>query len=595
MARRPPVRASRRLPWFAPAGVGLLAFLLYLPATGYDFTFDDGVIVERNPAVQEWGHWKLILYSDYWPAAHSALYRPLTILSFGVERLIHGSSPAGFHVVNVILHSLVSVLVLMIATELTGPGWAAVLAAVLFAVHPIHTEVVSGVVGRAELLSSVLALWAFWLYLRKLRATEAQPRTIAGMLFLFFLALCAKENVIVLPALLLIWELSRSGGQTRLAGLSRFLRNPVFWGSLIAAAAFQLLRIAVLGGLRASLNPNPSFVENPLSREPASLRILNSVINQAHGLWLHVFPHPLVADYSYRTFQLHTDWLTLGLASMSVLLLVVLALWALRSETAGNLAFASSWYVLAILPTSNIPFVLGTIFGERHYYFPSVGFCLCVAVLWKIAANQKLQDWSLPRAVSGKIMLGATAAVLFAFCTVTWLRNPAWQNNLALFTDTAAKAPSNVKAHLWLGDALVQSGDMAAGIAEYRKALEIYPQYEAAAANLMVPLSRLGRLNEAIEAGEKARTLFPQENATVLYNLALNYLEAGDSLRFLEYIRRVLAIDPQSSLAQVQLGMYYLQQEGNRQEAKKHFEEALRLNPNLPEAPLIHSWFPDIH
>jgi tetratricopeptide (TPR) repeat protein len=595
MARRASVRASNRLPWFAPLGIGLLAFLLYLPTIGYDFTFDDGVIVERNPAVQEWGHWKLIFNSDYWPAARSALYRPLTILSFAVERLLHGSSPVGFHLVNVILHSLVSVLVLMIAAELTGPGWAAVLAAVLFAVHPIHTEVVSGVVGRAELLSSLLALWAFWLFLRRLRGGKAPPRTLAGMLLLFFLALCAKENVIVLPALLLVWELSQCSQQTKLAGLRECVRKPAFWGSLVAAALFVLLRTAVLGGLGASLNPNPPFVENPLSREPVSLRVLNATISQAHGLWLHVFPHPLLADYSYRTLAMHTNWLAPGFLSASALVLLVLALWLLRSEAAGNLAVASSWYILAILPTSNIPIVLGTVFGERHYYFPSVGFCLFAAALWKMAASRERQDWTLPKAISRRIVMGATGAVLLAFCIVTWMRNPAWENNLALFADTVAKAPSNAKARLWLGDALVQSGNMVAGIAEYHKALDIYPQYGAAFANIMVPLSRLGRLSEAIEAGEKARALFPQENVFILYNLALDYLEVGDSLQFLEHIKRVLTIDPQNSLAQVQLGMYYLQHVGNRQEARKHFEDALRNNPNLPEAALIRSLFPDIH
>jgi tetratricopeptide (TPR) repeat protein len=594
MRRKPPIAPSDRLPCFTPLGVGVLAFLLYLPTVGYDFTFDDGVIVERNPAVQEWGHWNLIFFSDYWPGAQSALYRPLTILSFALERSIHGSSPAGFHLLNVILHSFVSALVLLIAAELIGSGWAAVLAAALFAVHPIHTEVVSGVVGRAELLSSALALWAFWVYLRRMRGGKAPLSTLAVVLLLFFLALCAKENVIVLPALLLLCELSRRGEQTRMGGLLKFVRNPVFLGSLVAASLFLLLRTVVIGGFRASFYPNPPFVENPLSGEPAFLRLLNAIINQAHGLRLHVFPQPLIADYSYQTLQIHSGWLTPGFLLMAVLSVLVLAVWALRGKSAGNLAFASSWYVLAILPASNILFTVGTIFGERLYYFPSVGFCLSAAVLWEMLADRYLQGWKVPQAPSGRIVLGVALAVLLAFGSLTWLRNPAWQNDLALFRDTVAKAPSNAKARLWLGDTLVRSGNIAESVAEYRKALEIYPEYGAATANMVVPLTRLGRLDEAIEAGEKARKLFPQENAVVLYNLALAYLKAGSPIRFLEYIQRVLKIDPQNDSAHFQLGMYYLQHEGNRQEARKHFAEALRLNPNLPQAALIRSWFSDL-
>jgi len=450
------------------------------------------------------------------------------------------------------------------------------------------------VVGRAELLSSALALWALWVYLRKNRGGKAPLSMLVGVLLLFFLALCAKENVIVLPVLLLLWELSRQGERTRMAGLSDFVRKPVFLNLLAAATLFLLLRTVVFGGVRASFYANPPFVENPLSREPASLRLLNAIINQAHGLRLHVFPHPLIADYSYRTLQVHSSWLTPGFLLMAGIAALVFVLWAVRGKSAGNLAFASSWYVVAVLPTSNILFTLGTIFGERLYYFPSVGFCLSAAVLWEMLANRHLQGWRIPQAPSGRIVLGIPLAVLLAFVALTLLRYPTWQNDLALFTDTVAKAPSNAKARLWLGDALVRSGNMADSIAEYRKALEIYPEYGAAAANVVVPLTGLGRLDEAIKAGEKARTLFPQENPVILYNLALAYLKAGNPVGFLDCIQGVLKIDPQNHSAQFQLGMYYLRHEGNRQEARKHFAEALRLNPSSPQAPLIRSIFPDL-
>ena len=590
MPHKPPNAARTRLPWSSCLAVGMLAVLIYLPTLGYEFTFDDSVIVERNPAVQELGRWKLIFFSDYWPAAHSALYRPLTTLSFAMERWVHGSRPAGFHLLNVILHAFTSALVLLIAAELIGPGLGAVLAAALFAAHPIHTEAVCGVVGRAELLSSALALCALYLCLRQGNNEKASRWTVAGISLLFFLALCSKENVVILPVLLLLWELSRRTGQRAMVKLKRISRSPSFRGVLAAAAAFLLLRTAVFGGFRVSLVPNPPFVENPLAYESSLTRILNAVVNQAHGLRLHVFPHPLIADYSYQTLERHSSWLDPGLLLMAALAILILLVWTMRNQTAGNLAFAASWYALAILPVSNIPFALGTIFGERLYYLPSAGFCLCVAVLWDRFAVRDRQGWSIPKTSSGKALMCAALAAVFALSTVTWLRNPTWQSNLTLFSDTVAKAPSNVKARLWLGDALVLSGNPAAGVAEYRKALAIYPQYGGAAANLLVALTRTGKLEEAIEIGEKARTLLPQQNETVLYNLALVYLKVGNKARFLQCIQDVLRINPQSDSAHLQLGMYYLQQERNGQEARMHLQEALRLNPDLPQAALIRQW-----
>ncbi len=593
MVRKAASQATVRLPWLIPAGIGLLAFLLFLPSIDYDFTFDDGVIVARNPAVQEWGHWKLVLFSDYWPSSQTALYRPLTILSFALERLIHGSEPSGFHLVNVVLHSLVSVFVLFITLELTKSGWGALLAAALFAVHPLHSEVVCGIVGRAELLSSLFALCAILLYLRRARRGKSSRFTTAWVSLLFFLGLCSKENVIVLPMLLLLWELSRND-QKRSAAALRLFRQPAFWGLLTAALGYLLLRMMALGGFRAPLIPNPPFVENPLSAEQAATRIISGVADQAHGLLLHVIPFPLVADYSYRTLQLHSHWYAPGFLVMAAAAIGAAGLWLSRGRTTSNLALGSAWYLVAVLPASNIPFIIGTIFAERLFYFPSVGFCICVAVLWEMVARRSLREWTVPRELFGRMVLGFGTLLILTLCVLTAYRSPAWRNDLALFTDTVAKAPENVKARLWLGDAFVKSGNPAAAVEQYQKALEIYPKYAAAGANMVVPLSQLRRLNEAIEAGERARSLFPQDNATVLYNLALVYLENGNPLRFLQLMQHLLELDPQNSYAHFQLGMYYLQHEGNRQAAREHFAETLRLDPQFAQANLIRSFFPDL-
>jgi tetratricopeptide (TPR) repeat protein len=106
----------------------------------------------------------------------------------------------------------------------------------------------------------------------------------------------------------------------------------------------------------------------------------------------------------------------------------------------------------------------------------------------------------------------------------------------------------------------------------------------------LVALTRTGKVQDAIDIGERARTLFPQENEVVLYNLALAYRKAGNTARFLACMQDVLRINPRSDSAHLQLGMYYLQQERNGREARKHLQEALRLNPDLPQAALIRQW-----
>jgi tetratricopeptide (TPR) repeat protein len=569
--------------------VALVAALLYLPALSYDFTFDDGTIVARNPAVQDWGNWKLIFFSDYWPEAHSALYRPATILSFALERLLHGSAPSGFHLTNLLLHSAVSAMVFLLATRLIGATWGAVLAGILFAVHPLHCEAVSGIVGRAELLSSLFALGVFWIWVGdsdSSRSSGWRPSVLKGML-LYLLALGAKENVIILPGVLLLYEISRADAGGRWTQIRQVVQSPKLWGFIAVTLGFLAVRSLALGGIQASLTPAPSFVENPLEREPPAIRILSALSNQWHALVLHVIPRPLIADYSFETLPVVHSWMNLKAVAMLLFAAGSLALWGMRHRLASILILVPSWYLLAVLPTSNIPMAIGTVFAERLLYFPSVAFCIGVGALVSAALGREAPMRKLPASRAGKAILCCSLLVVLAFSALTLARNPVWRDDLALFTDTVNKAPRNVKARLWLGDSLVRSGDLRAAIDQYRAALEIHPDYAPAAANLVVPLKGLGRLQEAIDTGERARALFGRENAGLLYNLALTYLEAGEPVPFLDYMGRVIKLDPNNSRAHLRLGFYYFQRGSDRAAARAHLEQALRSNPSAEDAVVI--------
>jgi tetratricopeptide (TPR) repeat protein len=569
--------------------VALVAALLYLPALSYDFTFDDATIVARNPAVQDWGNWKLIFFSDYWPEARSALYRPVTIFSFALERLLHGSAPSGFHLTNLFLHSAVSVMVFLLAKRLMGATWGAALAGILFAVHPLHCEAVSGIVGRAELLSSLLALGAFWIWIGDSdsnRSSGWRPALLKGML-LYLLALGAKENAIVLPGVLFLWEISRARAGARWSQMRQVVRDPKLWGFIAVTLVFLAVRSMALGGIQASLSPAPSFVENPLEREPPAIRILSALSNQWHALVLHVLPRPLIADYSYETLPVAHSWLNLKAVAMLLVAMGSIALWGMRHRIAAVLMLVPSWYLLSVLPTSNIPMAIGTVFAERLLYFPSVAFCIGVGALVSAALGREAPMRTMPVSRAGKAILCGSLLVVLAFSGLTLARNPVWRDDLALFTDTVNKAPRNVKARLWLGDALVRSGDLRSAISQYRAALEIYPDYAPAAANLVVPLKGLGRLQEAIDTGERARALFGNENGGLLYNLALTYLEAGEPVPFLDYMGRVIRLDPNNSRAHLRLGFYYFQRGADRAAARAHLEQALRSNPSAEDATAI--------
>src|SRR6185436_17495008 len=202
-----PVPDRRPLsPLLVLAGLTAVVLLAYGGTLRNGFTFDDHAIIVQNSLIKRMEYRPTLLTSDYWagvrdpgaaPTIHAGLYRPLVLLSFAVNHAAAGLSPWSYHLINVLLHLGVTWLLYAVARQLEFSLQAALAAALLFALHPIHAEAVAGVVGRAELLMSagVLAglLWGMqgrlWLSLAA-----------------FFLALLSKEQAVMLPALLLLYE-----------------------------------------------------------------------------------------------------------------------------------------------------------------------------------------------------------------------------------------------------------------------------------------------------------------------------------------------------------------------------------------------------
>ncbi len=524
----------------------LVSTLVYLRSIGYEFTFDDWAIVARNPAVQAWAGWKNLLASPYWLGSTRGMYRPITVLSFALERLVHGGGPAGFHLVNVVLHAAVSVLVYRVALHVLQSRWAAALAGLLFAAHPIHIEAVAGIVGRAELLSCGFALATALVWMRHSDGSS-HSRGIPGLVVLFALAVASKEHVIVLPAVLVLWELARDTSDGPAARIKKLARDRRLWALAASGAGSLALRVAVLGGAAQSFVSRPLFVENPLAHQTASVRIVNAAANQVYAAFLQLVPYRLLPDYSYSTLPLRLSWHDPMCLTAVALLAGAVLLWFARDRTARRLAFASAWYVTAVTPTSNVFFAIGTIFGERTLYFPSAAFCIGIAAVAERVCVRFLPGIAERSSPIPKAALAALLLPALALSAVTSVHLPDWRSDLSLFGSAAASAPENVKVRLWLGDAFVRAGDSASAIREYRRALEIRPEYGAASANLLVPLMNLHRYPEAIEAGETARRLFTEDNAVLLMNLATAYQAVGEQVRFLECIQRALELNPEAA------------------------------------------------
>jgi len=411
------VKLADSKPWLSLLVVQVLVIASYAPAFAYQgFIMDDTVAIERNPNVVGEASLTEFLARDFWGLPmHGAgwtnkSFRPLTTLTYHWNYLLHGLQSCGFHVTNVLLHCSASVAVGRAATVVMGlPGFWAALASAFFGVHPVHTENVLYLVGRADVLAAVLGLAALSVYAAIFcRAPTLQlvageqlsdqpaPRDpwfqllgLAPASVLVIASGLCKETGFTLFALMFLMELldffamkgiaARKGNQIP-TKVWRRIRLRVCLLFVIIVVSF-IARYRQTAGTELNMSPQ----DNPISFETSRMvRMLS--YSYLHGAYIRLlcWPQFLCYDYSLDAIpavRTAADCrMLLPLAAYMGFLAAVTASFRapLRYRRAGLLALAL--LLVPYLPASNILFPVGTVIGERLMYIPSAGFCLAVVV-----------------------------------------------------------------------------------------------------------------------------------------------------------------------------------------------------------------------
>jgi tetratricopeptide (TPR) repeat protein len=521
------------------------ALLAYAPSLWNGFVYDDRYVVERNPLVQDLDFPGLLTTSYWGETVDAGLYRPLTLLSFGLNRAL-SESAAGFHLTNVLLHGAASVLALFAASTLGLSRKGSLAAGILFALHPAQSEAVISIVGRAEILAFAFTAAAFLLFARR-----ASPLLI-GVLWLC--ALLSKESAaFALP----LFFLHRRD-------TPRFL-------ALAAALAVSLgLRVVVLGGLGVA-GRAIGFLDNPLAHSSLLTRVLAAPVLLLHYARLVLWPRTLSADYSFEQIPLPS-----GIGDPRVLMGAALLGGLLYLATRhGKPARAACAFLVPLSGSLHLLFPLGTIFAERLLYLPILGAALGFAVLIERAS---------PR-VSTSVLIA-----LLTICTApVWARIPDWRDNETLFRKTVETSPFSARSHFLLGAELLERERFAEAAASFESGLAIYPVHFGARMSLGEALLAAGDASGAADAFGQALEREPgSENARraakdALVRSGLERARTGDFPAARTRIERALALDPRDSSVWNYLGLVS-EQEGRIEEARGHYERALREDPALVEA-----------
>ena len=491
---------------FHSAAVLLAAVAVSVGTLGHGLVFDDHMLVAGNAAVISGAEPLSTAFTyRYWGAADEAspneLYRPITVASLAINARMTGQVPWGLHAGNVLLHALNALLVYWLVRALFEPALVAWLSATLFAVHPVATEPVAAIAGRADLLSAFLMLASCLLALavqRRHGTTFVAGTLVMGLIT--FLAALSKESAFVAPLLTLavLWaDPGRPRGSRENRGRALLAAGAIIGIQVLTLAVALLLRHRMLGYVYQTVPPTePSaaylaFVNNPIQFSGPVDRILTGVRVAARAAGLLALPTDLSADYSYDQIPVSAG--APGLPELGGLAFValyagVLAWSALRFRLA---PFALAWAAFGYSIVSNVLFPIGTIFGERLLYLPSIGFAILTAGL--VAALSRGAAWR-------KGLAAALAVVLIAGYAARFVdRCRDWGSDALLFAAAVKVSPRSAKAHSNYGFTLQRAGRLEEAMAEYRLALQIAPGLTGTGVSLARTLSASGRHEEAID------------------------------------------------------------------------------------------------
>jgi tetratricopeptide (TPR) repeat protein len=571
--------------------LGIAVLFAYSNSFRAGMIFDNAVLVQ-DPRIHALTPHNLflILSGGYWyQDADTGLYRPLTTLSFLLNYVAFGNGPqpASYHWVNLALHEINVMLVYALGAlvfERRGPSFAL---AALWGLHPLHTEAVTNVVGRADLLAAFGVLAGVLCYARCSRA-EGRPRLgwVACLAAAQAIGVFSKESAAVLPGILMVYDSMTgtiTGGKTACATQWRRLALP-YIAVMVPLAACLWLR----SGLGIHLLPN--YVDNPivgatfLGGRMTALKVLGKFV------WLFLWPSRLSADYSYRAIPV-LDWHSIGweavLALLTTACLLAGAWFAVsRRRTAKALYFFPLFFWIAYLPTSNLPIVIGSIMAERFLYLPSIGLTgWAVAAAW-LVASAVLPPVRSPAPRPQRFWWGVLAFICLAFGAKTYSRNLDWTDERSLWASAVAVSPDSARAHNNLGTALPLDPDrLPEIIAEFEAAVRIRPDFAEAHNNLGNALLHMpGRLQDAVAEYQAAVRIRPgyAEAHNNLGNTLLHMPGRLDSA-IAEY-RAAVHIRPDDAEAHNNLGNALLEAPERLPDAIGEFEAAVRIRPDYAEA-----------
>ena len=555
---------------------------VYINTFKNEFVYDDIKLIVENPEIRNLSNiFKLKLAE-----------RPMRTISLMLDYKLFKLNPAGYHLTNLILHILCSILVYFFIAGLTShfplptshiplptshfplPTFHfPLLTSLLFAVHPIQTEAVACISNRKEMLCMLFFMLSIILYIKTrdqkhktkdlhltthIRLRRTQLTTLfyyLGSIVCFILALLSKQVAWTLPFLIIAYDFyfSHTKQRNQLSTLnSKLLYLPYF---VIIGVGILLGRQEIVGTFTAVVKIGIPYQRFLFTLPLATIKYLG----------LFILPYNLCADYHFSfSKSLFEPQVLASIIILGFLIWIIVKIFKISRL----LSFSILWIFINLLPVSNI--VPGAyLIAERYMYISSLGFCCVVS-------------WLLSKMKVEKIRITILAFILLTYSILTVKRNSEWRSGYTLWSKTVIQNPRSSVAHYNLGNAYRKRGLFNNAINEYKQAIKVDPNYAEAYTNLGIAYGQKRLFKEAFSSFKKAISLDKMDKQAY-YNLGNLYSIQGlyeDAV--IQYLKAV-EIDPSFKEAYNNLGSAFFKL-GRYQEAINVYKKAIGIDPNYKSA-----------
>ncbi len=574
--KRKPQNKKLNGEWKIVIGILVITFLAFANTLQNDFAYDDWFQIARNPQVTSWENIPKTFTQSVWQFMYETAreptdlyYRPVFNSLLIVQYQLLGQKVWAWHLVSVLLHLLVVLLVYTLARNWEYEKTSAVIAALIFGLHPVHSEAVAWISSSPDLIAGIFVLASLvcyeWARDRKDGAQIRLRRSwiCASLLFALF-AMFSKEQAVMLPLFIvarelidnLLIEVLITGFSLQLfkkqaKACTQNLKHTSFF--LIPALIYLTARFFVMGFIVKSDERAAMITFGQML-----LTIPGAIFSYTRMLFV---PYPLAIVYDNDYVQ-SIGSMRFWLPFVGVIVIVGLTLWIIKNSSVAIRSFL--FLVLFLMPVLNLRFFNQneSPIHDRYLYLPSIGFCFLVAL-----ALTKLFD--------KKVLFAVTASISIIFFTLTFFQNRTWRDDVTLFTHALKFAPNKPFLHNTLAGAYSEINQYNEAEKAYLKALELNPNYLASYDGLGVIYTKQGRHEEAVKAFQKS-TESNEPTALAYFNLGSSYINLKKFDEAEKALLKAIEINPSYSPAHYNLGWLY-QQRGQKELSIKHYGLAVEL------------------